>query len=262
MGKQDIINLFSELTLAGFSYNARNGISISRELEISIKTLLDFVPLSEIEEQILFRARSVNLQTDVNTGKGIRYEGGKLVGGFNEENSGPPPARIVDEKGNAKECDAGRFNQRGESVFYVAGSKFTAAKEVQNSDYEYVSIARFMPLKPRKIMDFSVISPEDLERIFPAEMMNNYMEKYELNPKLLFKGAQDVETNSAFRDQDYIVSNALKKIICTYQVDGIRYLSSHGGNNLCFWDYNKNLFRFVDSQVYAFSDIFMSKQKK
>ena len=68
---QDLINQFSLWTLEGFSFNARNNISINEGMEKSIKTLLDLVPLSGIKETILFRARGVNLQTDVNTGKGI-----------------------------------------------------------------------------------------------------------------------------------------------------------------------------------------------
>ena len=84
--KKKWMSRFAILNNRGLVFNALKGKTIDNLLE-PYKKLFKLLPVFETENIEYYRARTVNFEKDVNTGKGIIEINGHLAGAFNEKES-------------------------------------------------------------------------------------------------------------------------------------------------------------------------------
>ena len=187
------------------------------------------------------QARKVDLNKDVDSGKGITMVNGILTGGFDEVNSRIAPAEY---------CNLQRLNRKGEQVFYIAEERDTAINEQKATEKEYLSVAEFDVISPIQILDFSAYTHEELNTVITDKVEQDFQEKTGFSARQLYFEVQKFLTILDSGDEYYNISNKICDIIKKdSNIDGIRYCSFYKGYNLGIWRYRSGDYRFVGSNI-------------
>ncbi len=213
--KKKWMSRFAILNNRGLVFNALKGKTIDNLLE-PYKKLFKLLPVFETENIEYYRARTVNFEKDVNTGKGIIEINGHLAGAFNEKESGKAPAAS---------CKAGRLNDAGESVFYIAEDLKTVIAEMKPTSGSYISVGKFRQKKEFKIFDFATWLRTNINDDFIIEQFQRYNEDEELDAEVLFRGVELYLTMPDYIEQDYKVSHVIAKALKELPIDGVKYMS-------------------------------------
>ena len=239
--KKKWMSRFAILNNRGLVFNALKGKSIDNLLE-PYKKLFKLLPVFETENIEYYRARTVNFEKDVNTGKGIIEINGHLVGAFNEKESGKAPAAS---------CKAGRLNDAGESVFYIAEDLKTVIAEMKPISGSYISVGKFSQKKEFKIFDFATWLRTNINDDFIIEQFQRYNEDEELDAEVLFRGVELYLTMPDYTEQDYKVSHVIAKALKELPIDGVKYMSyfTHK-NNIAIWKCDDIDYEFEGSKLF------------
>ena len=223
--------LYSKLNAKAFLHNSYRNLDVTDFIE-PFRHLISQMPISLYDKSILYRARKIDLEKDVNTGKGISLVDGILVGGFNKENSGMPKDEY---------CRIGRMNKNKKAVLYTAEETQTAINELKLNKGEYLSLAEFNLIKPINIIDFSARSREEIDLLINDTMekrFNDYnSDKLRMSARELYYNVQKMFTITDSTQEFYRASNLIcDEIKKCCEIDGVRYNSYRGGYNLCVWN--------------------------
>ncbi len=228
----------------GFVFNTLKGKPIHNLLE-PYKKLFRLLPVLQTENIEYYRARTVNFEKDVNAGKGIIEINGHLEGAFNENESGKAPAEC---------CSAGRLNDAGESVFYIAEDLKTAIAEMKPVSGSYISVGKFGQKKKFKIFDFARLLRANDDNLF-KEQFQQFNEEEKLDAKILFYGVELYLTMPDYAEQDYKVSHVIAKALKEMPIDGVKYMSyfTHK-NNAAIWRCDNIDYEFKGSRLFYIDD--------
>ncbi len=232
--------LASQLTAQGFLFNGYRDRDLSNFIE-PFQQLLKWMDVAVVSANRVYRARTINLAEDVDTGKGIAMKDGKLVGGFNEENSRIAPSG---------RCSIQRLNRAGEQVFYIAEEREIAIAEQKASANAFLSVAEFDVKSPVSVYDFSAYTRNELYAVISDEMEKRFQDETTFSARQLYVEVQRFFTILESSEDFYNVSNKICDIIKEEaRVDGIRYWSYYMGHNLGIWRYRPEDYVFVGSQI-------------
>ncbi len=123
---------------------------------------------------------------------------------------------------DACKCNHGRLNPKGIQYLYLANSEFTAISEVRPWIGSEITVAKFVPVKKLKVLDFTYNS----EDIYP----NNYRKVIDNN----FSRPMTLEDSHI----GYLPTQAIAEYIRINGYDGVKYSSSisEGGYNVAIFD--------------------------
>ncbi len=236
--------LASHLTGQGFLFNGYRDRDLSNFIE-PFQQLLNLMDVTTVSPNRVYRARAINLDEDVDTGKGITMKGGKLIGGFNEENSRIAPPGY---------CNIQRLNRKGEQVFYIAEERETAIAEQKASANKFLSVAEFDINSYISVYDFSAYTRSELYATITDEMEKRFQDETNFSARQLYVEVQSIFTILESGEDFYNVSNKICDIIKEEsRVDGIRYWSYYKGHNLGIWRYRQEDYVFIGSQIVKIS---------
>lgn len=235
------MSCFAILNNRGLVFNVLKGKPIDSLIE-PYKKLFKLLPVLETENIEYYRARLVNLEKDVNTEKGIIEINGHLVGSFNEKESGKAPAAC---------CKAGRLNDAGESVFYIAEDLKTAIAEMKPANGSYISVGKFSQKKNFKIFDFATWLGTNINDDFLKKQFQQFNEDKKLDAEALFRGVELYLTMPDYTEQDYKVSHVIAKTLKELPIDGVKYMSyfTHK-NNIAIWKCDDVDYEFKGSRLF------------
>lgn len=239
--------LLAHLNALGFLFNGYRNRDLSKFVEPFQKLILLMPTLTVVKNKV-YRARKVDLDKDVDSGKGITMVNGILTGGFDESNSRIAPA---------EHCNLQRLNRKGEQVFYIAEERDTAINEQKATEKVYLSVAEFDVVSPVRILDFSAYTHEKLNTIITDKMEQDFQEKTDYSARQIYYEFQAFLTILDSNDEYYNISNKICDIIKKdSNIDGIRYWSYYKGHNLGIWRYRPKDYRFVGSNIVPISNFF------
>lgn len=242
--------VFSELYNMQYKFNVYNGKPCDEVAQI-YKKIIENVPIIQLHNQYLYRARTIDKERDVNVGKGIYLINNRLYGGFNEKESGIAPK---------EKCAPGRLNRQGEQVLYLAEDRNTTLCEMRAKTGEMISVAQFFSAEPIKVIDFSRYKKEEYEDLFSDEIISFFSKEYGCSVYQTYLNIQKYLTMPDFRKDNYIISNSLIDAFRSMPALGIKYISYYTGKaNIALWNL-KNEIQFINSGIYRFDeDIIVNK---
>lgn len=232
---------FAILNNRGLVFNSLKEKSIDNLIE-PYKKLFKLLPVLKTENIEYYRARTVNLEKDVNSEKGIIGINGHLAGAFNEKESGKAPAAC---------CKAGRLNDAGESVFYIGEDLKTVIAEMKPENGSYISVGKFIQKKEFKIFDFSTWLETKINDDYLKKQFQQFTETEELDAEILFCGVELYLTMLDYKEQDYKVSHIIAKALKELPIDGVKYMSyfTHK-NNIAIWKCDNIDYEFKGSRLF------------
>lgn len=232
--------LTSELTSKGFLFNTMRDRDIDGESKKLFIKLIQKLPRILVKDSKTYRARVVDEEHDVDTGKGITRIGDYLYGGFDKKNSGIAPCEF---------CSLGRLNREREQVFYLAEEKETALFE-QKIENGWISVAEFSINSSIRLIDFSAYTHEEQHQIVSDDFENSFFEETQLSARQLYYNVQVFLTILDSSESYYKTSNALIDLVKEEKdVDGIRYRSYCNGHNIGIWKYEPDDYIFCGSRI-------------
>ncbi len=232
--------LTAHLTAQGFLFRGYSDRDLSNFID-PFQKLIKLMPVVNVPVKIVFRTRKINLDKDVDTGKGITMYEGKLVGGFDEENSRIAPPEY---------CDIQRLNRMGEQVFYIAEERETAIAEQKVTTDEFLSVAEFDVISSPHVLDFSAYTHDEQHSVITDEMEKQFQEETFFSARQLYFELQRFLTILESSEDYYNVSNKICDLIkADGRIDGIRYRSYFNGHNLGIWRYRPEDYVFKGSQI-------------
>ena len=236
------------LNAQGFLFNGYRDRDLSNFVE-PFKKLMLLMPVITVPVKRAYRARTIDLDKDVDTGKGITIDGGVLTGGFDEDNSRIAPPEF---------CSIQRLNRKREQVFYIAEEREVAIAEQKTNVNDYLSIAEFDIIAPVRVLDFSAYTREELIAAITDKMEQKFQDESGISARQLYVEVQKFFTILDSSEEFYNVSNKICDITKSdSRIDGIRYWSYYKGHNLGIWRYRPEDYRFVGSkiiQIHSVSD--------
>lgn len=234
--------MLSLLSINGFEQNAMNKYELdgnAKQIIDAIKYVISNMRVSILKrEKKMYRARAINLVSDVDKQHGFNNgENGKITG-FNEKESGKPPKVLV---------NAGRANHKWESVLYLASDKYTALSETRSEIQEGISVATYEVLSDLRVLDFSLDS---------CKLMETFDEKNSLikcyDPHEIYVLIQKIMTLPWENERTYYISNMVVDMAKELDINGIVYESFYGtGYNIALWQYEDNELQYLEpSELY------------
>lgn len=234
-----IISLFATRAFEDTTMNKceldRNALQVLEAIKYVINNMKVFT-LKRDEK--FYRARTINILSDVDKIHGFDIEENGKFTGFNEKNSGKPPKVLV---------KAGRVNHKWESILYLASDKYTALSETRAGIREGISVATYSVLSDLKVLDFSLESCQ-FQETFDE---NNQNIKY-YDPHEIYVLVQKILTLPWENDRTYYISNMIADMAKELDIHGIAYESFWGtGYNVALWRYGECELNYVEpSEIY------------
>ncbi|WMC93222.1 RES domain-containing protein [Kineothrix sp. MB12-C1] len=237
--------LMAKLTNIQYEDSVKNGRSYETIKDMN-RSIFSCMHTVNLESQLFYRARIINIKEDVNTGKGIAMINNKLSGGFDDVNSWMP---------KKEKCKAGRLNKDHEQVLYVAEDINTTLGEVKPEREDNVSVAIYKVISPINILDFSAYSRSDLDNAFTEKQKKDFAERFSCDIRERFSAIQEYLTIPRHANNDYLLSNSISETLKEYPINGIRYLSFYTKKcNVALWNVQHSNFIFGGSKIYNASD--------
>ncbi len=230
----------TQLIAKAFLYDAYRGLEPEQFSE-PFQLLLQMMPVLIIPAGKVYRSRTIDLDADVDSGKGITKINDHLAGGFTDEESWVPPI---------ENCKLQRLNRAGEQVLYVAENYETAVREQKAQLGQFVSVAEYEFKTDIPVFDFAAYTHVEQQCIITGEFQKAFYTETELNARQLYFEVQKFLSIMEPWEGYYKVSNALCDLMKKDdRVWGVRYFSSNNGYNLGIWKYEKIDRSFVRSSI-------------
>ncbi len=237
----------TQLVAKAFLYNAYRELEAAQFSE-PFQLLLQMMPVTIIPARTVYRSRIIDLDADVNTGKGITRDNGRLVGGFNDKESWVPPK---------EKCKLQRLNRDGEQVLYVAEKYETAVQEQKANYGQFVSVAMYEFKTAIPVFDFAAFNHGEQHGIITDKMQQAFFRETELNARQLYFEVQKFLSVMEPLEGYYLVSNTLCDLMKQdNRVWGVRYYSSNQGYNLGIWKFENIEKYFVESAIVEVDESF------
>lgn len=231
--------LFSLLNAKQFSFESLNGRKKEENQELFQQAVI-YIPVTEIDNKIYYRARKINPDDGENTG--IIKENGVPVSGYNEQYSGVAPVSAIKENG--------RVNHIGEQVLYLAEDIETSCKEQKATENDYISVAECMIKNRIQIMDFTITASDGIDNLFSDETVQFFVHNYSVDIRALYIFIKDYLTLPNYTEQSYTVPLDFLDIVKKRKdISGVKYNSFYTNkHNIALWDENKKS-RCANSRV-------------
>ena len=183
----------------------------------------------------LYRARKINDFEKAKT-QGVSHKENTFTG-FNEANSKEPPIWLTSEQ---------RCTPAGLSVLYTAKDEYTACAELNPTQGQCISVAKFEVQKELKVLDLK----KD-QRILITGKYND-VEKItfvQIITQIMLQFAVSVENQN-----EYVYSQIIADLVRKSGYDGLMYMSSKtGGTNIAIFNCHENFIKFIESTIkYAY----------
>ena len=154
--------------------------------------------------------------------------------GYDDQHSGVAPVSAIN--------DNGRVNHIGEQVLYLAEDIKTSCKEQKATENDYISVAECTIKNKIKLMDFTLMVSDGLDRLFSDETVQFFASHYSVDIRAFYIFIKDYLTSPAYAEQNYAVPLDFLDILKNRKdISGIKYNSSYTDKyNIALWDENKN----------------------
>ena len=223
--------LFSLLNIEQFSFESLNGAKKEKNQEL-FQQIVMYMPITEIENGIYYRARIIN---DFDGGDtGIIRKNGIPISGYNVQYSGVAPSHAIKQNG--------RVNRIGEQVLYLAEDIETSCKEQKADKNDYISVSECAISNKIKVMDFTIMVSYGLVNWFSDETVQFFRNNYSIDIRAFYIFIKKYLTSPDFKEQDYVVPLDFLDIVKKRNdISGIKYNSFYTDKcNIALWDKNKN----------------------
>lgn len=234
--------ILSLIAINAFEYTINNKYELdgnAQQILNAIKYVISNMQVFTIKrEKKLYRARTINIISDVDKIHGFSIEESGKITGFNEKNSGKPPKVLA---------KTGRVNHKWEPILYLASDKYTALSETRSGLREGISVATYNVLSDLRILNFSLENCQ-----FQEAFKENNPEINCYDPQEIYLLIQKILTLPREDEKTYYLSNMIADIAKELDIHGIAYASFYGtGYNVALWKYEESELNYVEpSEVY------------
>lgn len=223
--------LFALLNIEQFSFENLNGCPQEKNQEL-FQQIVKYMPITEIESKIYFRARIINDSDGEDTG--IIRKNGIPISGYNSKYSGVAPIQAIKENG--------RVNRVGEQVLYLAEDIETSYKEQKADENNYISVSKCAINNKIKVMDFTITISDGLINQFSNDTVQYFKLNYSIDIRAFYMCIKKYLTSPSYKDQYYVIPLSFLDIVKRRNdISGIKYNSFYTDRyNIALWDENKN----------------------
>ena len=118
--------------------------------------------------------------------------------GYDDQHSGVAPVSAIN--------DNGRVNHIGEQVLYLAEDIKTSCKEQKATENDYISVAECTIKNKIKLMDFTLMASDGLDRLFSDETVQFFENNYLIDIRAFYIIIKEYLTSPNYKEQGYAVS--------------------------------------------------------
>ena len=113
--------------------------------------------------------------------------------GYDDQHSGVAPVSAIN--------DNGRVNHIGEQVLYLAEDIKTSCKEQKATENDYISVAECTIKNKIKLMDFTLMVSDGLDRLFSDETVQFFENNYLIDIRAFYIIIKEYLTSPNYKEQ-------------------------------------------------------------